>query len=273
MNPLDLVTKALSFFQPKDNSITSYSPEEQNAILQVRAKDPNTKFTPEQIIDLYHKNGSALWGGQSQPTPTPQHTLFGKAVHFLDNTPSTSTQTSNQPQQNFNPLQKAIQYIAPQHGQVLAESTEKPNLNGDVQNFLEKTVFPITDKYHIPRSVAAGQFAGEGRFNGLGAARNNYYNIGAFDSNPNLAYDYQTPQQGVEQYAKFITGQANNYASPDVQQKFSEAAKQKNAELMLKAIERAGYAGDPNTYRKRAANGNTSYTQFIESTPEYRYYQ
>ncbi|HYD91077.1 MAG TPA: hypothetical protein VEA37_06255, partial [Flavobacterium sp.] len=62
------------------------------------------------------------------------------------------------------------------------------------------------------------------------------------------------------------------YASPDVQKKFEAAYKKyKNDPVKyIKAIEAAGYAGDPKTYAQRAKNNFSSYSDFVMATPEYK---
>lgn len=127
-----------------------------------------------------------------------------------------------------------------------------------VQNFLETTVFPVTDKYRIPRAVAAGQFAQEGRLQGLGASRNNYYNIGAFDSNVNNAYRYASPEDGVRAWANLITGQSG--ASPAQLAKYGRAVGLLDPADWLGVIKESGYASDPN------------YDTNIMNTPEYKAY-
>lgn len=105
---------------------------------------------------------------------------------------------------------------------VLGESTTKDEqeiLKGnkyivpEVEDFLTLKAFPITRQYGIPDAVVAGQFAREGRFNGVGAQLNNFFNIGFTDSlansgNYGAVPRYASPEQGIEAYAKFITGQA-----------------------------------------------------------------
>ena len=142
----------------------------------------------------------------------------------------------------------------------------------------EKIAVPLAKKYGVPEAIAMGQYAAEGRVEngGLGAKRNNFYNIAAFDSNPDAAFNYDTPEAGIEEYMKFITGQGDRYASPTVKQKFADAfneyKKTGNVFKFLVDIESAGYAGDPSTYGQRANNGFDSYSDFIMNTPEFKKY-
>lgn len=128
-------------------------------------------------------------------------------------------------------------------------------------DFLESVVFPVTRQAGIPDAVAAGQFAAEGRMSGLGADRNNFFNLGAFDSNPNNAYSYQNPQAGVQAYADLLTGD-----------RFAPALQNEDPVAVLRAIQQLGYAGDPRTYGRRSDSGYSSYADFIMNTPEWRYY-
>lgn len=133
----------------------------------------------------------------------------------------------------------------------------------DVKTFLENVVLPITNQYGIPSAVAAGQFAAEGRLKGLGASRNNPYNIGAFDSNLDNTFQYPTIEKGIEAYAKLLSSDP----------RYSQAYGLRQDPLkMLEALQNAGYAGDPKTYQQRAKNNYPSYSSFIQDTPEWRSY-
>lgn len=142
----------------------------------------------------------------------------------------------------------------------------------------EKIAVPMAQKYGVPEAIAMGQYAAEGRIEngGLGAKRNNFYNIAAFDSNPDAAFNYDTPEAGIEEYMKFVTGQGDRYASPDVKNKFASAfeeyKKTGNVFKFLVDIESAGYAGDPRDYSTRAGNGYDSYSDFVMDTPEFKKY-
>lgn len=170
--------------------------------------------------------------------------------------------------ETFNPeIQPIVDIQAP------PQPPPQPRRLSDTGEF-EKVAQPIFEQYGVPPQIGFGQFAAEGRLQGLGASRNNFYNIAAFDSNPDAANSYDTPEAGIEAFARFITGRANNYASPEVQQKFADAyaryQEHQNPELFLLDIQNAGYAGDPNTYPQRAANGYPSYRQFVMDTPEWK---
>jgi len=161
------------------------------------------------------------------------------------------------------PKEKEIytQQIQPQiQQQQQINAPTQTNIKPEVSGFLENIAFPITRKYGIPDAIVAGMYAAEGRGSGLGAERNNFFNINAIDENPNLANYYDSPEEGVEAFAKLIS------------ERFADALKTGNVEDILYAIEQGNYAGDPSTYSQRANNGFYSYSDFIKSTPEYRGY-
>lgn len=77
--------------------------------------------------------------------------------------------------------------------------------NAETDAFLENVALPITRQYGIPDPIVAGQFAAEGRLGGLGANRNNFFNLGAYDKNVSNAFRYKTPEEGVKGFAKLLT--------------------------------------------------------------------
>lgn len=136
----------------------------------------------------------------------------------------------------------------------------------DVMQFIETTVLPITREYGIPDAVAAGQFAAEGRLQGLGASRNNFFNLGAYDSNVDNAFDYKTPEDGVRAYADLIA------------RKYPGVIGEKDPVKAIQAVEKQGYAGDPKTWRQRKKEQDgvetpyRSYSDFVMNNPEWRQY-
>ena len=139
----------------------------------------------------------------------------------------------------------------PMQGMQQVLSAQDISIPQDVDSFLQKTVFPITSKYGIPNAVAAGQFAGEGRFKGLGADRKNYYNVMAYDGKEGQMPSFNTPEEGVEVYAKTIAKDP----------RYANAMKvAKDPKRMIKEIHKAGYATRPD------------YAEFVASTPEFQKY-
>lgn len=126
-----------------------------------------------------------------------------------------------------------------------------------------KIAMPIFHEYGIPPAVGFGQFAAEGRLKGMGAARNNFYNIQAFDSNPNAASHFPTPEEGVRAYAKLISGQyeLGQKGSGKFDTRYKDAyALRSDPRKMIQAIQKAGYASRPD------------YAAFVMSTPEFQKY-
>lgn len=136
---------------------------------------------------------------------------------------------------------------------------------------------PMFNQFQFPESVGMGMYAAEGRGKGMGAERNNFYNINAVDANPDQANSYETPQQGLTTFLKMVTGQAEDsfYGNgAEGKRAFKEAFKKfqetGDEEELLLAIQNAGYAGDPTTYPQRADNGYSSYSGFVSDTPEFK---
>ncbi len=179
-------------------------------------------------------------------------------------------QNFNRPLGPFKPQNKIK--VAPAKKRIPIKQVKKPTATPTpAPGSFEEIAFPIFDKYNIPRSVGMGMYAAEGRGQGLGADRNNFYNIAAFDSNPDAAFRYDTPEEGIEAFARFISGQYDRYASPQHQQRFANAYGLRDDPVaFVRALEQAGYAGDPKTYAQRANNNFDSYADFIMATPEWR---
>jgi beta-N-acetylglucosaminidase len=97
--------------------------------------------------------------------------------------------------------------------------------------------------------VIAGQFIQEGGLSSPGAQKNNFFNLGAYDQNPQDSFVYTTPQEGIEAYAKLISGkyELENIGSGKFDTRYSKAySERKNPIKMLSKIKEVGYASDPN---------------------------
>lgn len=199
--------------------------EAQRILAEVKKRKPNTGLSDRYILEQARKHGDRLIEGMEMASPTP----------------------TAQPRQN--PIGQALQQIL---GAKTAQAQEAPvSINEDVEGFLEQSVFPVTDKYGIPRPVAAGQFAGEGRLGGKGASRNNHFNYMAYDGKEDQMPSFATPQEGTEAYAKTIAQDP----------RYSKAMQvRKDPAKMIAEIKRAGYATRPD------------YSEFVQSTPEFQYY-
>lgn len=136
-------------------------------------------------------------------------------------------------------------------------------------NEYESIIVDEAKKYGVPVPVALGMFYAEtGGKPSLGADRNNVYNINAIDSDPDQAFTYSTPREGVEAYMKLLTN-SDRYQPA--------MALKDNPEAMLRKIAELGYAGDPKTYAERADAKNpvtgqkyASYADFVLATPGWR---
>lgn len=140
-----------------------------------------------------------------------------------------------------------------------------------------KMAQPAFQEYQFPESVGMGMYAAEGRGKGMGAERQNWYNIGAVDEDPEAATSYKTPQEGLIAFLKMVTGNAEDsfYGNgPAGKKAFADAFKRfqetGNEDELLLAIQNAGYAGDPATYAQRSNSGYDSYSGFVSDTPEYK---
>lgn len=107
-------------------------------------------------------------------------------------------------------------------------------------------------KYDIPPSVLVAMTAlesGQGKSN-FCVKRNNCWGIGAYDSNPDKAFKFESFQHGVEYLAKMLT-----------KGRYSKAyAVRQDPVQMIKEIKKSGYASAPD------------YVQKVTSMPEWEIY-
>lgn len=114
--------------------------------------------------------------------------------------------------------------------------TEQTNWNSFVRAAYE--VAPI---YEYPVNVILAQAAlesarGTSKF---AKERFNYFGIGAFDHNPDMAFTYENQKQVIIEYMRLIKAH------------YPEAyAQRKNPDLMIEAIKEGGYATDTNYVAK-----------------------
>lgn len=149
--------------------------------------------------------------------------------------------------------------------QTMVTPTPTPVQNIKTYEDFESVANPIFRKYDIPRPVGHGMYAGEGRIEGqgLGVKRNNFYNINAIDSDPNQAFEYKTPAEGIEAYAKLLSGkyELGKKGSGKFDTRFIPAYElRKDPVAMMKKIQELGYASRPD------------YAEFVMSTPEWKKY-
>lgn len=107
----------------------------------------------------------------------------------------------------------------------------------------------IAKERNFPSNVLLSQAALESAHGTSNFAkdRNNYFGIQAYDSNPDAAAHYQTPEENINAYINLVT------SYPGVK----EAIASGSSDAVIKAIKAAGYATDPN------------YVSKIESLPEF----
>lgn len=121
----------------------------------------------------------------------------------------------------------------------------------------------ILAKYALPLPLFYGMRDAEGGVIG----QNNVMNMNATDSNPSGAYDYPTPEAGIEDWARTIAESPRYSKAYQVRQ---------DPVAMLEQIALAGYAGDPKTWKQRSiAQGGAgktydTYPQFVMDTPGWK---
>lgn len=225
--------------------------KQKRAVQIIRQTKPDYKGSDSDIIALYNKHGERLLQGL---TRGPQPLQRGPVAQGPTPTPIPQYRAPSTP----NPT--------PVPGVRVAD---------EVEQFIVDTILPITREYGIPDAVAAGQFAQEGRFKGVGAELNNYYNVGFTDS---LAESgqyhqvprYESPEAGIEAYARFITGQANDdfYANGVDGSRSGKIGKKQLQEIAKK------YKNDPVGFLQAIGPMYSSqgheYYQNIMQTPEFR---
>ncbi len=130
----------------------------------------------------------------------------------------------------------------------------------------EQLVTDVMSRNQIPAPVGLGIAQAEGGRIGS----NNPFNINAVDSNPDAAFDYPTPEAGVQAFADLIT------KNP----RYAGALQHRdNPDQMIEAIQNAGYAGDPKTWKQRsmstggAGKNFDQWADFVRSTKGYGRYQ
>lgn len=227
------------------------------AIQVIRQTKPDYKGSDADILSLYHKHGERLLQGLTGgPTMAPKQPVGGQQ-------PSRPELPAYRPPSSPTPTPVPGVNVAP-----------------EIEDFIVNTILPITRKYGIPDSVAAGQFAREGRLKGAGAALNNYFNVGFTDSiansgNYSAVPRYETPQAGIEAYARFLTGQAN----PTMYANGEDGSRSgKIGRLQLEQIAKK-FRNDPQGYLRAIGPMYSSqgheYAPNVMDTPEFRrfYYQ
>lgn len=206
-----------------------------------------------QIHDDPRQKKGFTYTGLLKPTIAPKQsfTMISKGA---SPSPSPSSSPSPTPSPTKMPLPTATPTFSP--------------------GSFEQIAAPILKKYGIPLEVGFGMRDAEG--GKIGA--HNVYNIGAVDSNPTNAANYISPEQGVEAYAKLLSGKYK-LANGQYDTRYIPAYNlRNNPEEMLKLIMQLGYAGDPKTWKQRSIDTGgagkiyDSYAQFVMNTPGWKKY-
>jgi len=152
----------------------------------------------------------------------------------------------------------AMPTMAPTITQTPQQQLQQQQLTSD----FEKQTLPVFQQHGISPAVAYGIAAAEGGRIG----QHNIWNINATDSNPQGATNYSSIQQGALGAARLIQRMLQ-----------SQGVTSNDQNVQLLAIERAGYAGDPNTWQQRSAatggagkNGVRYWNQLVQSTPQWK---
>lgn len=142
--------------------------------------------------------------------------------------------------------------------EVLGAQTQEPRS-------LEELIIDVMNRNKIPAPVGLGIAHAEGGRIG----DNNPFNINATDSNPGGATDYATPEAGVQGFADLINKNPRYQKATQLRD---------DPDAMLRAIQDAGYAGDPQTWRQRSIDtggaGKTypTWADFIKATRGFQDY-
>jgi LysM repeat protein len=107
----------------------------------------------------------------------------------------------------------------------------------------------ISNETGFPVSVILGQAAletGRGTSN-FSQTRNNWFGLGAYDSNPQNAFRFSTPEESIRYYINTISKLVPDWKNLT-----------NNPQYLVQRIRNAGYATDPN------------YVQKVTSTPEFQ---
>lgn len=184
-----------------------------------------------------------------QPTPTPQN--FHYYGDPTDEELLLRKGIGSVSQKVTRPIQETAQ-------QVLGTTHTNPEMND-----FETRTRPTFDKYNIDPAVAYGIGDAEGGKIGT----NNRWNINAVDSNPGLAFDYNSPEAAATGAAQLMQKMIDKQGAGDLSP-FEQ----------LVAIQNSGYAGKPNTWKKRsmdtggAGNVYDSWSEFVSNTPSFKRY-
>ena len=211
---------------------------------------------------------SAQYSNRTPQAPAPTKEQARKAQTF----PTTSVQPKVKIAPNIiTPFATGSARLSP--NPIKEQLKIQPPTPTPVPTDYEALTMQTFDNHQIPREVAFGIAGAE---NG----RINKFNIGAVDSNPGAAKVYDSNLAAATSAAKMLSGKANSEFYGNRKRgknDFKKAYELKSDPIaMLKAIEAAGFAGDPLTWKDRSiATGGAgkyydSWSDFIMNTPAWK---
>lgn len=187
---------------------------------------------------------------QRQQRPREQNVLGAQTFSRPAQQEEIPPQMAYTPRTAYAPTQTMPQTISSQ-----IESVGRGLLQGASQTWQDvvNRGVQIAQEYGIHPAVLLGQMAietGRGTSN-FAKNRNNYFGYQAYDSNPDMAKRYTSPEESIRDYARLIS------TTPRYAQAY---AVRNNPVQMIQEIKKAGYATDPN------------YVSKVMGTPEFRQY-
>lgn len=214
----------------------------------------DTFFKPSLVKNLVKKNkwneGLSNFGGFADPRPRQQDVrVKGMA------SPLPKTQSLAIPQQ----MPKVERKITPQRlatptpmRRVLSAPTPTPVLDE-----LESRTLPTFKQHKVHPSIAYGIASAEGGKIG----DYNVWNMNATDANPQGAYNYDSYEAAATDAAKLMVKMIDKMEAQGA-----------TPEEQLVAIQNAGYAGDPKTWKQRSIDTGgagihyDSWSDFVKAT-------
>jgi flagellum-specific peptidoglycan hydrolase FlgJ len=126
------------------------------------------------------------------------------------------------------------------------QTTNPPSTSNSSWDDFKQTASKIASDENYPINVLLAQAALETAHGTSSFAknRNNYFGMKAYDSNPDNATDYNTPEESIKDYINLIKN------TPRYAGYYQEYLKDHDSLKLLRGIKAAGYATDPNYVNK-----------------------
>lgn len=179
-----------------------------------------------------------------------------KGATFPEMSPRENAISAEIPQPTPTPImQQPSPDVSPTPPPVYPTNTPQTDLAGEIRNFLETNIFPITRKFNIPDALAASQWATEGG-RSMGNEANNLFGI-LDPSGSGKLVQYPSIDRNVEDYALTVNNILKNKG-------IDTSTNAYNVLMGLQTGDRPRYeAHNPNQW---------DYTQTVMNTPEWRTY-